>query len=166
MKKGYPCNGWSFVLILSLGIFACNLPAPTDSPSPFPPVPTHPPTQETIFPIPSEPSLTPTTATITYQPTFEPAPCAFPVPRGYSPECGYLIVPENRARPDTQLISLHIGIFRNESGYANLDPVIKLSGGPNLFGEGLFLRLVERVFRNALNLAQTGLPYILKVLEI
>jgi len=148
-------NGWSLVLILSLGIFACNLPAPTDSPSPFPPVPTHPPTQETIFPIPSELSLTPTTATITYQPTFEPAPFAFPVPRGYSPECGYLIVPENRARPDTQLISLHVGIFRNESGYANLDPVIKLSGGPGssglntagyLLGNGMDAVLEQRDF--------------------
>jgi len=143
-----------FVLILSLGIFACNLPAPTESP-PFAPVNIPKPTSEVNVSIPSEPLLTPTLGTISYQPTFEPAPCAFPVPSGYSPECGYLIVPENRARPDTQFISLHVGIFRNRSGIPNLDPVIKLSGGPGssglntagyLLGKGMDAVLEQRDF--------------------
>jgi pimeloyl-ACP methyl ester carboxylesterase len=71
---------------------------------------------------------------ITYQPTFEPAPCAFPVPTGYRPECGYLIVPENRARPDTRQVRLHVAIFRNRAGVPNPDPVIKISGGPGSSG--------------------------------
>ena len=127
-------NRLSFVLIFFLGIFACNPPAQPASPPPFAQVIIPKPTSEIDVSIPSEPELTPTTTIISYQPTFESAPCAFPVPRGYSPECGYLIVPENRARPDTRQISLHVGIFRNRSGTPNLYPVIKLSGGPGSSG--------------------------------
>lgn len=141
-------------LILSLGIFACNLPPPTASP-PFAQVIIPKPTSEINVSIPSEPALTPTPAIISYQPSFEPAACAFPVPRGYDPECGYLIVPENRALPDTRQISLHVAIFRNRSGISNLDPVIKLSGGPGssglntagyLLGKGMDAVLEERDF--------------------
>jgi pimeloyl-ACP methyl ester carboxylesterase len=143
------------VLILTLGIFACNLPALTASPPPFAPVNIPKPTSERNVSNPSDPALTPTPATIAYQPTFEPAPCAFPVPSGYSPECGYLILPENRARPNTQFISLHVGIFRNRSGIPNLDPVVKLSGGPGssglntagyLLGKGMDAVLEQRDF--------------------
>ncbi len=142
------------VLILLLGISACNLPAPTASP-PFAQVIVPKPTSETNVSIPSEPTFTPTPAIISYQPTFEPAPCAFPVPRGYSPECGYLIVPENRTRPDTRQISLHVAIFRNRPGIPNSDPVLKISGGPGssglntagyLLGKGMDAILDQRDF--------------------
>ena len=131
-----PRNGLLLALMLSLGIFACNLPAPTASP-PFAQVIIPKPTSGTNDSIPSEPALTPTPAIISYQPTFEAVPCAFPVPRGYTPDCGYLIVPENRTRPDTREISLHVAIFRNRSGTPNLDPVINLSGGPGSSGLSL-----------------------------
>ena len=132
-ENGGPRNGWFLVLILALALFACNLPAPTASPPSSGPILIHPSTQTAV---PSEPSLTPAPAitAITYQPTFESAPCAFPVPRGYSPECGYLVVPENRARPDTRQIRLHVAIFRNRMGTPNVDPVIKISGGPGSSG--------------------------------
>ena len=39
-------------------------------------------------------------------PVFEPAACAFPVPSGYHPDCGYMVVPENRGRPDSPFIRL------------------------------------------------------------
>ena len=112
------------LLALCLGIFACNLPASTATPV-FPTAVTF-----------ASPSLTPTlavplaTPTPAYRPVFEPAACAFPVPPGYSPECGYLIVPENRARPDARSIRLHVAIFRNRSGSPIPDPVIHLAGGP------------------------------------
>src|SRR5512134_3049410 len=89
---------WVFLLAILLGILACNLPSSTPSsltPG-FPP----PPTQGTMVPTPTQISF-PSTPTLAYQPVFEQAPCAFPVPSGYSPECGYLFVPENRARPDS-----------------------------------------------------------------
>ena len=133
MKNGDSHKSWPLVLILALGIFACNLPAPTAFPPSSGPILIHPATQTAV---PSEPSLTPAPAgtAITYQPTFESAPCAFPVPSGYSPECGYLVVPENRARPDTRQIRLHVAIFRNRTGTPNVDPVIKISGGPGSSG--------------------------------
>jgi len=111
-------------------MFACNPPAPTATP--FSPGPdfAHPPTQTAV---PSEPLLTPTPA-FSYQPAFEVAPCAFPVPAGYNPDCGYLSVPENRTRPDTRLIRLHVAIFRNRTGRPSPDPVIKIAGGPGSSG--------------------------------
>ena len=121
------------ILVLSVGIVGCNLPAPTDPP-PFAQVIIPKPTSEINAPIPSELVPTSTPVIISYEPTFEPAPCAFPVPSGYSPECGYLIVPENRSRPDTRQISLHVAIFRNRSGIPTLDPVVKLAGGPGSSG--------------------------------
>jgi pimeloyl-ACP methyl ester carboxylesterase len=137
------------LLVLCMGIFACNLPASTATP---------------VFPTAvnfTAPSLTPTLPAPpvmpgpAYQPVFEPAPCAFAVPAGYSPECGYLIVPENRARPDSQAIRLHVAIFRNRSGSPVPDPVVHLAGGPGsssldvasyLFGRGLAAILDRRDF--------------------
>src|SRR5215217_3752710 len=108
--KFFMCNQnmtrppWFLLLILCLGISGCNLSAPTAPSSSAGPILIHPSAQATI---PAAASLAPT-AVITYQPKFESALCAFPVPRGYDPECGYLIVPENRARPDTRLLRLHV----------------------------------------------------------
>jgi pimeloyl-ACP methyl ester carboxylesterase len=144
----------AFVLIPSLSIFACNQSAVTASPSPIALTLTNTPTQLIVSSVVPEPSLTPAPV-IPYQPMFEPAPCAFPVPPGYSPECGYLIVPENRTRPNSQLIRLHVGIFRNRAETINLDPVLKISGGPGssglntagyLLGKGLDAMLEQRDF--------------------
>ena len=167
MKYFDPRNPWSVILIVALAIFACSLPALMASPSPAAPTSTHPPIQEAVPSVPSPSGSTTITATaiakaisrtpvISYQPRFEPAPCAFPVPRGYSPECGYLIVPESRARPDSRLIRLHVGIFRNRAGTPNPeDPVIKISGGPGssglntagyLLGKGMDALLERRDF--------------------
>jgi pimeloyl-ACP methyl ester carboxylesterase len=111
-----------FFLALSLVIFACNL--STSAPSSISISPT----------LPAQETITPTAATsapvIVYQPIFESAPCAFPVPSGYSPECGYLVLPENRTRSDSPLIRLHVAIFRNRSGVPVSDPVVHLAGGP------------------------------------
>ena len=136
-----------FLLMLSLAIFACNL--PTSAPPTVPIL--HPSSiPETVIPV----VLTPTPVLI-YQPVFEPAPCAFPVPTGYSPECGYLLVPENRSRADGPLIRLHAAIFRNRSGLPVADPVVHLAGGPGssstevaryLFGQGLGAILDQRDF--------------------
>jgi pimeloyl-ACP methyl ester carboxylesterase len=139
MKYLDPRKPWLVVLIVSLAIFACSLPALLFSPSAPTPTAIQTPIQPaTLQAAPSvssssAPGATPQPA-ITYQPTFEPAPCAFPIPRGYSPECGYLIVPENRTWPDSRLIRLHVAIFRNRAGVPTIDPVIKISGGPGSSG--------------------------------
>jgi pimeloyl-ACP methyl ester carboxylesterase len=90
---------------------------------------------------------------VAYQPVFESAPCAFVVPTGYSPDCGYLVVPENRARPGSPSIRLHVAIFRSRSRLPVPDPVVHLAGGPGssslsvagyLFNQGLGAILEER----------------------
>ncbi|HSL31340.1 MAG TPA: alpha/beta hydrolase [Anaerolineales bacterium] len=64
-------------------------------------------------------------------------------------------MPENRARPDTRFIRLHVAIFRNRSGQPVPDPVIHLAGGPGsssldvasyMFGQGLDSILDQRDF--------------------
>jgi pimeloyl-ACP methyl ester carboxylesterase len=77
------------------------------------------------------------------------------VPTGSNPECGYLIVPENRARVDGPLIRLQVAIFRNRAGVANAEPVVHLAGGPGssslgvvgyMLGQGLDAILAGRDF--------------------
>jgi pimeloyl-ACP methyl ester carboxylesterase len=137
-----------FPLALSLAILACNL--PTSAPSDL-----NLPTSAATVPIPSPIASSTPPAIIPYQPVFESTPCAFPVPSGYHPECGYLVVPENRTRPDTPFIRLHAAIFRNRLGYPIPDPVVHLAGGPGssslnvagyMFNQGLDAILDQRDF--------------------
>jgi pimeloyl-ACP methyl ester carboxylesterase len=148
-------RGLLIFLALSVAIFACNLhtsaPPSIATASPLPAFPTpQMSVPETIAPI------TPTApASLVYQPGFEPSPCEFPVPGGYSPECGFLVVPENRSRADSPMIRLHVAIFRNRSGVPVADPVVHLAGGPGssslhvanyMFGRGLDAILDQRDF--------------------
>jgi pimeloyl-ACP methyl ester carboxylesterase len=130
-------------VMLLLAVLACNLPA---SSSPTLPA------QETTLPVPSA-TASATAAPISYQPVFESAACAFPVPAGYNPECGDLVVPEDRMRPDGPWIRLHVAIFRNHAAVPNADPVVHLAGGPGssslqvagyMFGQGLDAVLEQR----------------------
>lgn len=132
-------------LVLAAAILSCNL--PTSAPPTIPPAL---PSSTPGAPIPMIPTSTPG---IVYQPVFESAACAFPVPSGYNPQCGYLVVPENRARADSPLIRLHVAIFRNRSGIPVSDPVVHLAGGPGsssldvaryMFSQGLDAILDQR----------------------
>jgi pimeloyl-ACP methyl ester carboxylesterase len=63
-------------------------------------------------------------------PRFEPAECWS---RIYSPrkvDCGYLVVPELRARPEGPTIRLPVAIFRTEFSDHLADPLIMVTGGP------------------------------------
>ena len=131
----------TFFLVLSLGMFACNL--PTSAP---PTMPVLSPTSTLAAHTPIVPTMT---VGIAYQPIFEPAPCAFPVPSGYTPDCGYLIVPENRARADSPLIHLHVAIFR--SGTPLTDPVVHLAGGPGSSSLGVASYMFNRGLGSILN---------------
>ncbi len=171
---------WLFLLSICLAIFACNLPTPTPlaippavltqvagtlvspgvpspgsipsplpaSPSPFEPASSTPISE-------AKPTATLPAPTIEYQPAFEPAECAFPVPQGTHPDCGFLVVPENRSHPGSPLIRLHVAIFRSPSGNPAPDPVVHLAGGPGgssldvagyLFQQGLGQILEKRDF--------------------
>lgn len=61
---------------------------------------------------------------------FEPGPCAVEVPTDERIDCGLLVVPENRARPDSRMIRLPVMIFRSRAETPANDPVIFLPGGP------------------------------------
>jgi pimeloyl-ACP methyl ester carboxylesterase len=61
---------------------------------------------------------------------FEESDCDFDEPAGADIDCGYLIVPENRNDPDSEMIRVHVGILRNPSDDVEDDPIIYLEGGP------------------------------------
>ena len=69
------------------------------------------------------------TATV---PRFEPAPC--PKLQGAETladaSCGYLVVPEDRSRPDGRTIRLMVATYPARSPEKRADPVIYLAGGP------------------------------------
>ncbi|RZJ46448.1 MAG: alpha/beta fold hydrolase [Brevundimonas sp.] len=68
--------------------------------------------------------------TATERSRFEPGPCAVQVAADERIDCGMLVVPENRARPDSRLIRLPVVIFRSHSATPANDPVLFLPGGP------------------------------------
>jgi pimeloyl-ACP methyl ester carboxylesterase len=65
---------------------------------------------------------------------FEPSACAFALPEDYvqgeDVECGYLLVPENRAQLPSRALSLAVAIFHPPGGATAPDPILYLSGGP------------------------------------
>jgi Tol biopolymer transport system component/pimeloyl-ACP methyl ester carboxylesterase len=75
-------------------------------------------------------SAVPLTQPPAYTPTFKEADCAFEVPAGYQPKCGYLIVPEDRSAPQGRQIRLHVAVFASTGADPAPDPVIHLAGGP------------------------------------
>ena len=97
-------------------VAAAIQPSPTPSPTPIPPSP--PP--EAVAEIRAE---------LGYVPLFEPANCRFYKPPGFDPECGYLVVPEDRTKPDGAQVRLHVAIFRSRSETPEPDPLIYLTGG-------------------------------------
>jgi pimeloyl-ACP methyl ester carboxylesterase len=87
--------------------------APTAEPTPLPPTP--------------EPTAEPAAA---YEPVFEATDCWFDVPANQSVDCGYLVVPEDRGKPDGRAVRLATAIFRAPGGNPEPDPIIHLHGGP------------------------------------
>ena len=63
-------------------------------------------------------------------PRFEPAACRFAMPAGERMECGYLVVPENRAAPHGRAIRVSVTLVKSHSAAPAPDPIIYLNGGP------------------------------------
>ena len=66
-------------------------------------------------------------------PRFESAPCpvpAEPIPALQTARCGYLVVPENRSKPEGRTIRLAVAIVPAASGAPEPDPVVFMTGGP------------------------------------
>lgn len=78
---------------------------------------------------------------------FVTAPCAFSVPSGAKVRCGWLTVPEDRSKPRSRQIRLHVAIYGSRSAQPAPDPVIWLVGGPggraHVLSTTLYARVVE-----------------------
>ena len=75
-------------------------------------------------------------AALSVVPRFEPAPCPF-IPaadqiEGLTVRCGFVVVPEDRTRPDHTWIRLAVAIFKSPV-VATRPPLIFLGGGPGSF---------------------------------
>ena len=113
-------KGNTILLIVLVFLSSCTpgvtQPSQTATPTSFIPISTKKPAEATSSPA--------------YTPTFTDADCAFDVPEGYQPKCGYLTVPEDRADPSGRKIRLHVAIFKSTDANPAPDPVIQLAGGP------------------------------------
>lgn len=63
-------------------------------------------------------------------PRFEQERCWFGAPSSGQAECGYVIVPEDRANPGGPTIRLAVAVFKSASRSVEPDPIIFLQGGP------------------------------------
>lgn len=64
-------------------------------------------------------------------PRFEPANCPFEGAEGRDDiQCGYLVVAENRNKPDGRTLRLAVSILKSLSDEPLADPLVYLSGGP------------------------------------
>ena len=67
---------------------------------------------------------------ITYQPSFTPTPCPFPLAEPERVECGTLTVPADHAQPDGPTMQLTVSILHSQREDAAAQPVLYLAGGP------------------------------------
>jgi len=65
-----------------------------------------------------------------YEPMFEEGDCAFTLPIGHDPTCGYLVVPENRDESDGAMVQVAVAVFPSTADAPTSDPLVYLEGGP------------------------------------
>jgi len=131
----------SFLILFSVLFSACNpsqpLPEPSESVATDAPIPIKTsisPTQtQTENPTPTitltqSPTSTPTSVPVSL-PAFEPSACNFEYSSPVGVECGYLVVPENRSKPGSPPIRIHVAIFKSANPNPKPDPVIYVAGG-------------------------------------
>jgi pimeloyl-ACP methyl ester carboxylesterase len=88
-------------------------------------------TIQTPTPLPTltpKPTRIPPTATPNPA-VFVAAPCAFEIPKEAQVDCGFVVVPEDRRRPE-RTIKLAVAIYHSVAAQPADDPVIFLQGGP------------------------------------
>ncbi len=61
---------------------------------------------------------------------FEEGECTFEAPDGVEASCGYLTVPQVRAKPDQGTVTLPVAVFKATGAGRRPDPVVYLDGGP------------------------------------
>ncbi len=65
-----------------------------------------------------------------YTPKIEPCACAFKADSNYKTRCAYLIVPENRNKPNGKTIKLPFIYVESNNTNKHKDPVLYTAGGP------------------------------------
>jgi pimeloyl-ACP methyl ester carboxylesterase len=104
-------------------------------------------------------------ATALPAPRFEPTACPtepFPTSLPADARCGFLIVPENRARADGRTIRLTVGIVPAASRTPAPDPIVYLAGGPGGYPLGEAQPLIDAGFnrdRDLILMSQRGTLY-------
>ncbi len=108
----------------------------------------------------------PAHAQTSYTPRVEWAECPFAIPAGEvageAIQCGYLIVPQDRAEPQGKQVRLAFAILRSTSANPAPDPVIYLEGGPGgsaLTGLEQWLYVGFRATRDFVLFDQRGMGY-------
>ncbi len=87
-------------------------------------------TTTTTVAAPDESTTTTTRQAAAYEPVFEESRCNFdPIP-DRDPQCGFLVVPENREDPAGRQVRLHVARFESDNPDAPDDPIVYLDGGP------------------------------------
>ncbi|HEY4197019.1 MAG TPA: hypothetical protein VGM63_15860, partial [Mucilaginibacter sp.] len=81
-----------------------------------------------------------------YTPKIEPCECAFKVDSNLKTRCAYLIVPENRHKPNGKTIKLPFIYIESGNPDKHKDPVLYTGGGPGASS----LRSVRGSYRRAL----------------
>ena len=61
---------------------------------------------------------------------FEPGPCPVSVGQHERVSCGWLVVPERRARPMRREVRLAVAVIHPPAPLANADPLLYVTGGP------------------------------------
>ncbi len=98
-------------------------------------------------------------------PRFVPTACPTkPVPTTLPADarCGFLVVPENRAKPNGRTIRLTVGIVPATSRHPAPDPIVYLAGGPGGFPLGEAQALIAAGFnrdRELIIISQRGTLY-------
>jgi pimeloyl-ACP methyl ester carboxylesterase len=98
-------------------------------------------------------------------PRFEATACPTkPIPTTLpaNAHCGFLVVPENRAKPNGRTIRLAVGIVPAVSKTPKPDPIVYLAGGPGGYPLGEAKSLIDAGFnrdRNLILLSQRGTLY-------
>jgi len=96
---------------------------------------------------------------------FEPTACPTkPIPTTLpaNARCGFLVVPENRAKPNGHTIRLTVGIVPAASPHPAPDPVVYLAGGPGGYPLGETQSLIAAGFnrdRELILISQRGTVY-------
>jgi len=81
-----------------------------------------------------------------YTPKIEPCACAFKADSNYKTRCAYLIVPENRNKPNGKTIKLPFIYVENNNPNKQKDPVLYTAGGPGASSLGGVRFIHRRAF--------------------